>query len=258
MTVVSTDEITLCTNTSSTPEVSPQSSTERWVALTASAPLYSIPNSESNLGLDSFVNNPQVGARAIASSFPRVSLSNSSVSSASPWLCYRNGKFIRHRVTVISESAASCCEETRPCEDQPAPGLTQQANMSVDEALVATQMISPLSPRMPFSCHLKTLHSGYEGVFPENRKRKKPRSSAIRPEASDIANLQKSDAHWYYRNIVNADVGLSLTDFDIVVNDDIAADMAARETLAVKNRIILCSLTLTIPIFLYLRFTFWT
>lgn len=47
------------------------------------------------------------------------------------------------------------------------------------------------------------------------------------------------------------------SDFDITVNDSISHAVADRETLAVKNRIILCGLTLTIPVFLYLRFAFW-
>lgn len=43
----------------------------------------------------------------------------------------------------------------------------------------------------------------------------------------------------------------------IYMDNSIALKLAEKETLAVKNRIILCGLTLTIPLFLYLRFTIW-
>lgn len=41
------------------------------------------------------------------------------------------------------------------------------------------------------------------------------------------------------------------------VNRDVAGEAAKLETKAVKNRILLCWLTLTIPLFLYLKFKFW-
>lgn len=44
---------------------------------------------------------------------------------------------------------------------------------------------------------------------------------------------------------------------NIVVDNTIALRFAEQETTAVKNRIILIALTLTIPLFLYLRFTIW-
>lgn len=44
---------------------------------------------------------------------------------------------------------------------------------------------------------------------------------------------------------------------NIVVDKTVALRYAALETTAVKNRIILIGLTLTIPLFLYLRFTIW-
>lgn len=43
----------------------------------------------------------------------------------------------------------------------------------------------------------------------------------------------------------------------IHMDNSIALNFAEKETVAVKNRIILCGLTLTIPLFLYLRFTIW-
>lgn len=43
----------------------------------------------------------------------------------------------------------------------------------------------------------------------------------------------------------------------VTVNKDIAGETAKSEVKAVKNRILLCWLTLTIPLFLYLKFKFW-
>lgn len=43
----------------------------------------------------------------------------------------------------------------------------------------------------------------------------------------------------------------------VVVDNMISLKCAELESIAVKNRIILCGLTLTIPLFLYLRFTIW-
>lgn len=47
------------------------------------------------------------------------------------------------------------------------------------------------------------------------------------------------------------------SDFDIRIDTGIVQTIADRETVAIKNRIILCGLTLTVPVFLYLRFVFW-
>lgn len=47
------------------------------------------------------------------------------------------------------------------------------------------------------------------------------------------------------------------SEFDLTINRDISRHISECEMLAVKNRIILCGLTLTIPVFLYLRFAFW-
>lgn len=44
----------------------------------------------------------------------------------------------------------------------------------------------------------------------------------------------------------------------IEVDHTIALDCARLETTALKNRMVLCGLTLTIPLFLYLRFTIWS
>lgn len=43
----------------------------------------------------------------------------------------------------------------------------------------------------------------------------------------------------------------------VTINKDVAGEAAKLETKAVKNRILLCWLTLTIPLFLYLKFKFW-
>jgi hypothetical protein len=43
----------------------------------------------------------------------------------------------------------------------------------------------------------------------------------------------------------------------VTISRDVAGEAAKLETKAVKNRILLCWLTLTIPLFLYLKFKFW-
>lgn len=43
----------------------------------------------------------------------------------------------------------------------------------------------------------------------------------------------------------------------IVTNREICVNTADRESRAVRNRILLCWLTLTIPLILYLKFVYW-
>ena len=49
----------------------------------------------------------------------------------------------------------------------------------------------------------------------------------------------------------------SVTSGKIQVNSDVAIESASSETKAIRHRMPLCWLTLSIPLFLYLKFTFW-
>lgn len=311
MTLGSDESSTLCANAGSTS--TSINSSEKWVELSASSsPSLSPPSYASTTPISDAPSLSQ-GTPAYSPSLS----SSSSASSTSPWLCYRTGNYIRHKIVVLEGSTARCEEAVARksvsninIDDSPlhlASSLFQQNEKSHRQQqechpaqLLAEKYpmdLSPLSPMMPFSCHLKNLNTGYSGVFPENRVVKKPKHkragqpplqncpsdkqqqphgkqgkqnkhindpicTGVTSTARDLESARQHqadlDAKWYYRNVINTDSGLALSDFDsIAINESIALDVSARETLAVKNRIILCSLTLTIPIFLYLRFTFW-
>lgn len=60
-----------------------------------------------------------------------------------------------------------------------------------------------------------------------------------------------------HRSVDSVEEHVSKTNV-IQVDNTVALNCAEQETTAIKNRMVLCGLTLTIPLFLYLRFTIWS
>lgn len=75
---------------------------------------------------------------------------------------------------------------------------------------------------------------------------------------SSMTQAERENLELLDNTHTDTDIGFAPSSANcIIVDTTIALKYAQQETTALKNRMILCGLTLTIPLFLYLRFTIW-
>lgn len=77
-------------------------------------------------------------------------------------------------------------------------------------------------------------------------------------DSEDHKSTNKVDLGYdTHQETMNSGLHSEMDHEKLLIDNAVSLQYAEKEIMAIKNRIIICGLTLTIPLFLYLRFTIW-